>query len=65
MREEMGWPVWPQDLLRHTAASYLVARDGDAGKVALQLGNSAAVLLLNYRELVEKEDAAAFFELGP
>jgi integrase len=43
---------WPQDVLRHTAASYLLAKHKDAGKVALMLGNSPRVLLTNYRNLV-------------
>jgi integrase len=52
---------WQADLLRHTAASYLMARDRDAGKVADMLGNSPGVLLTRYRELVSPEDAAKFW----
>ena len=52
---------WQADLLRHTAASYLMARDKDAGKVADMLGNSPGVLLTRYRELVSPEDAARFW----
>jgi integrase len=32
----LGFKAWPQDLLRHTAASYLLALIGDAGKVAMK-----------------------------
>jgi len=49
------------DLLRHTCASYLMARDKDEGKVARILGNSPGVLLTRYTELVGPEDAALFW----
>ncbi len=57
----MGWPQWPQDLLRHTAASYLLALIGDAGKVATRLGNSAGVLLTHYHDPVKKSDCERFW----
>jgi integrase len=57
--------AWPQDCLRHTAASYWLAHWQDAGKVAHELGNSAAILLRHYRELVTKEDTARFWALMP
>lgn len=61
-RRVIGLDKWPQDLLRHTAASYLLALHGDAGKVALRLGNSAGILLTHYNEPVPKEAAEAFFK---
>lgn len=65
VRGTMGWDAWPQDILRHTAASYWLASIQDAGKVAHELGNSAGILLRHYRELVSREDAARFWELRP
>lgn len=65
VRVALGWPAWPQDLLRHTAASYLLAREQDAPRVALWLGNSPAILLRHYRELVSKAAAAEFWALRP
>jgi site-specific recombinase XerD len=62
LRDELKLPKWPADLLRHTAASYLLAEHQDAGKVASWLGNSAGVLLRHYRELVTREDAKRFWE---
>ena len=56
---------WTADVLRHTAASMLLARDQDAARVALQLGNSPAVLLTHYRALATREDARAFFAIAP
>lgn len=51
-RAVLGLPRWPPDVLRHTAASYLLARHQDAGKVALWLGNSPKILLSHYHEPV-------------
>ena len=65
LRRVLGLKKWPQDLLRHTAASYLVALRQDAGAVALELGNSPGVLLRVYRELVTRRDAARFWGLRP
>lgn len=61
----LGFDGWPQDCLRHTAASYAMARDRNAAIVADRLGNSADVLLTHYRELVSKEAALAFWEIKP
>ena len=64
MRGVMGWPEWPQDVLRHTAASHLVALHQDVARVALMLGNSPNVLLTHYRNLVTPEECAAFWKLS-
>lgn len=60
---KIGWPAWPHDILRHTAASYLLALHRDAGKVALMLGNSPGILLTHYHELVSPEDCARFWQI--
>lgn len=65
VRAKLGFEKWPTDLLRHTAASYLLAHHQDAGKVALELGNSPAVLFRHYRELVTREAAERFWNLKP
>lgn len=57
----LGWERWPQDVLRHTAASYLLALHGDAGKVATMLGNSSGVLLTHYHEPVRESAKADFW----
>ena len=62
-REALGLESFPLDLFRHTAASYLLALHGDAGKVATMLGNSSAVLLSHYHEPVKKEDCDRFWSL--
>ena len=56
---------WSCDILRHTAASMMLARDRDAARVALELGNSPEILFRHYRELVTKEDAERFWAIRP
>jgi integrase len=57
--------TWQADILRHTAASMMLARDQDAAKVSLELGHSVKVLLTVYRELVTREEAEEFFQIAP
>jgi len=59
--EAMEWPEIPHNILRHSAASYLLALHRDAGKVALMLGNSPGILLSVYYELVSPDDCAKFW----
>lgn len=56
---------WDNDILRHCAASYLLAKHEDCGRVARWLGNSADILLKHYTELVSKEDCAAYWNIRP
>lgn len=65
LREVLGFEAWPQDILRHSAASYLLALKGDAGPVALELGNSPRILLEHYQGLATREAAAAFWAIRP
>jgi len=51
--------------LRHSYASYHFALTGDAGRVAGELGNSAAVVHKHYRELVKPADAQRWFAILP
>lgn len=53
---------WSQNIMRQTAASYLIAKHQDAGKVSRMLGNSAEVLLSHYVELVNPEDCRRFWK---
>lgn len=65
LRNSAGWERWWPDVLRHTAASYLMAIHRDAGKVAHTLGNSPGILLTHYHELVTPEQAAEFWAIRP
>jgi len=65
LRASIGLKRWPQDVLRHTAASYLLALHQDAGRVATMLGNSVSILHKHYKGLVTPEQCAAFWGLRP
>jgi integrase len=56
---------WKSNGLRHSYASYRFAQIGDAGRVAGELGNSAAVVHRHYRELVKPADAERWFTIRP
>lgn len=56
---------WPGNALRHSFASYHLAHHQDAGALALILGHQdARIIFKHYREVVTKEDAAAFWRIG-
>jgi hypothetical protein len=65
LRDQLGWEEWPKNVLRHTCASYWLAHLQDAGRTAKELGNSASILLRHYHELVEKDQATAFWAIMP
>ncbi len=56
---------WKRNGLRHSYASYRFAQIMDAGRVAGELGNSAAVIHRHYRELVKPADAVKWFTVAP
>jgi site-specific recombinase XerD len=49
LRAKLGFATWPKDILRHTAASVLMATWEDEGRVAATLGNSPTILHAHYR----------------
>jgi integrase len=57
--------AWKSNALRHSYASYRFALTNDAGRVAGELGNSAAVVHKHYRELVNLADAQRWFAVKP
>ena len=65
VRDHLRLAKWPQDVLRHTAASMLLVIRRDAAAVALELGNSAGVLFRHYRELVTPAQAERWRRLLP
>jgi integrase len=56
---------WPNNALRHSYATYRLALVADAARVALEMGNSPQKLMRNYRELVDKREAEAWFSIKP
>lgn len=62
----LEWPEWPQDGLRHTFASYHLARGQDAPATAHQLGHpDPSVLYRHYRAPVAPTEALRFWALTP
>lgn len=56
---------WTQDILRHTAATHMLALKQDAAAVALDFGNSPSILLRHYRALVSDQETKRFLALCP
>lgn len=56
---------WPRNVLRHSFISYRVAQIQDVNRVALEAGNSPAIIFKNYRELVTEEAADEWFGITP
>jgi integrase len=56
---------WPQNVLRHSYATYRLAQCQDVARVALEMGNSPQMLFRNYRELVDEKDAGEWFSIIP
>jgi integrase len=56
---------WPNNVLRHSYATYRLAQCQDAARVALEMGNSPQMLFRNYRELADEKDAADWFNIVP
>lgn len=62
LRKILKWPVWKQDVTRHTAASYWLAGDGETVKhVAKMLGHSEAVCESQYKAVKTQKEAAEFW----
>ena len=59
---------WPEDILRHSYASYLLARDKNAGAVAENLGHrdTTSTLFRHYRNAIKFRKAVlAYWSLTP
>jgi len=56
---------WPANGMRHSFCSYRLAITQNTAQVALECGNSPAILFKHYRELVSPAEAAAWFNVIP
>ena len=56
---------WPRNVLRHSFISYRIAKVKSADQVALEAGNSAAIIFKHYRELATEEQADEWFAILP
>lgn len=56
---------WPNNALRHSYATYRLAATADMARVALEMGNSAGMIVKHYRELATEADGKAWFAIMP
>lgn len=56
---------WPQDVLRHTCASMLLAIKQNRALVAEELGTSVDILRRHYRQPILKSEAMKFWAISP
>jgi integrase len=57
---------WPQNALRHSFASYHLARFNDAAALALELGHTNSSLVFqHYRQLVKPKQAERYWKIAP
>ena len=56
---------WPDNALRHSAISYRLALNRDLPRIALESGNSPAIVQSHYLELVKPDTAREFFSIMP
>jgi integrase len=57
---------WPHNALRHSFASYHLARFNDAAALALELGHTSAHLVFqHYRQLVRPKEAERYWNIMP
>jgi integrase len=65
-REAAGIQEWPQNALRHSFASYHLARFNDVAALALELGHTSAQLVFqHYRQLVKPKQAERYWNIVP
>jgi integrase len=56
---------WKANCLRHSYATYRLSIVPDAGRIALEMGNSPGKLFTNYRELDRENHAPEWFAIEP
>jgi site-specific recombinase XerC len=61
LRKPLHFERWPKDITRHTAASYWLAIEPDAARVAEMLGHSEKTLKRDYKALVTQVGARMFW----
>ena len=65
-REDAKITDWPNNALRHSFASYHLARFKDAAALALELGHTSSNLVFqHYRQVVRPEQASRYWKLFP
>jgi integrase len=65
-REAAGIDQWPQNALRHSFASYHIAKFNDAAALALELGHTNSNLVFqHYRQVVKPKEAERYWKIAP
>jgi integrase len=65
-RETAGIEQWPQNALRHSFASYHLAKFNDAAALALELGHTNSNMVFHhYRQLVKPKQAERYWKIAP
>ena len=62
---EASGVTWKRNALRHSFGSYRMEATKNAGQVALEMGNSPAVVMAHYHEIVHASDAKAYWSIVP
>jgi integrase len=66
LKKPAGLATWPNNGLRHSFASYHLAKHQDAPKLALEMGHTTPRMIFdNYREVVTPEEAERYWNIRP
>jgi len=66
IRHAAGIDRWPQDVMRHSYASYWLAEYADINRLTLQMGHeNADMLWRHYHRAAKRKDAAAYWQIMP
>ncbi len=57
--------IWQKDIMRHTAISYFMGKEGNIFTVSEHLGNSPDIIKKHYQKAVLKRDTDFFWSLTP
>ena len=57
--------AWKRNALRHSFGSYRMEAMKNAGQVSLEMGNSPAVVMAHYFEIVDASAAEAYWKISP
>jgi integrase len=65
-RYAAGIARWPKNALRHSFASYHLAKFNDAAALSLQLGHTSPHLVFkHYRQVVRPKEAERYWQITP
>jgi hypothetical protein len=64
-KDNLAAVTWKHNALRHSFISYRVASIQNVAQVALEAGNSPAMIFGHYRELVTADDSKKWFSILP